>query len=79
MLKNKNSGGRKGYRVPLDLAEGALLRVDQLKDDLKCPSRAELFRTALRVLDWVVTTRARGAKFQVVEADGKVMDVELLI
>jgi hypothetical protein len=42
-------------RVQLDFSPEALSRLDHLKDQMGLNTRAEVFRNALRILEWFIT------------------------
>lgn len=62
-------------RLQFDFSEGAINELDQLQEKTGLPTRAELIRQSLRLLQWMLTeTLENGATF-IVEKNGKQREI----
>ena len=61
-------------RIQLDFSGKAVAELDDLKQKVEAPSRAEVIRNSLRWLRWCVEETAQGGKF-IIEKDGKSKEV----
>lgn len=57
-------------RIQLDLSEGALVRLDALKDKTEAASYAEVIRNALRIYEWAIEAGGTRARMVVTREDG---------
>jgi hypothetical protein len=63
------------HRLQFDFSDTALKELDELQDITNLPTRAELIRQALRLLQWMLTeTQEKGATI-LIEKDGKLREV----
>ena len=66
---------QKTHRLQLDFSADALRDLDELREETGLPTRAELIRQALRLLQWTVTeTQTKNATI-LVEKEGKLREV----
>jgi Arc/MetJ-type ribon-helix-helix transcriptional regulator len=64
-------------RVQFDFSDASLRRLDQLKEDTHSPSRAEVVRRALALLETVVEARKRDEALCIERKDGKLRELSL--
>ena len=63
------------YRLQFDFSEEALRELEQLQTDTGLPTRAELIRQSLKLLQWMLKeTTEENATF-LVEKNGKVREI----
>lgn len=66
------------HRLQFDLTPEALKSLDELKDQAKAATRAEVVRNALRLYAWYLTQHSQGYNVQLRKGD-EVKQIELLL
>lgn len=62
------------HRLQFDFNEEALQELDELLKETNLPSRAELIRQALRLLQWSHSETKKGATL-LIEKEGKIREI----
>ena len=75
--RTRNDGGVKRHRLQLDFSVEAYERLMRIRRRSEAATNAEVVRNALRLYDWFLEQRHRGASFQVVE-NGTVKEIEFV-
>jgi hypothetical protein len=65
-------------RLQFDFTQDALEELDQLQRATGLPSRAELIRHSLRLLQWIVDQTQNKKATLLIEKDGKIRELVLL-
>lgn len=63
------------HRLQLDFSPNGLKELDELREETGLPTRAELIRQALRLLQWTVTETQRKNATLLLEKDGRLREV----
>ncbi len=74
MAKEK-TGSNGAYRVTLDFSRQSKGYIDDLQGRANCSTRADVFRQALNVFDYVVNALESGGKFLIVDDKGEQKEV----
>ena len=73
----QNEGDVKRHRLQLDFSTEAYERLVRIRRRSEAATNAEVVRNALRLYDWFLEQKSKGASFQVVE-DGTVKEIEFV-
>ncbi len=66
---------KKTHRITLDLPSSSKDNLDSLQELIGCNTRAEVFRNALNVLDFVSHELVKGNKFVVIDPEGNEREI----
>jgi hypothetical protein len=66
------------HRVQLDFTPEAFERLRTLRERSEAQTNAEVVRNALRILEWFITEKEKGARIQVIDGD-TIREVQLLL
>ena len=67
--------GKDIYRVTLDFSKKSQGYIEGLQELANCSTKAEVFKHALNVFDFVINELARGNKFVVISPDDEKREV----
>ena len=65
----------KAFRITLDLLPQSKENLDRLQTLINCNTRAETFRQALNIMDFVANELASGNKFIIIDSEGKEREI----
>jgi hypothetical protein len=68
--------GSKKFRVQLDVEANDFALINQLVEELDLGTRAELFRSGLRALRWMIGKKKEGSTIVAITRDKRIMEPE---
>jgi hypothetical protein len=75
-VKGENAGAPKKFRVQLDFENRDFQIISQLVSELDLNTRAELFRSGLRVLRWMLEKKKQGCTIVAITPDNRYLEPE---